>query len=253
MVPPTFESDHGSNEFTSLVLLHHFLSEDDIRWLSHFEEHGLNENEKKALVFLQEVGALDNHTYRQISGLDVLRASIDLRRMKSLGLLKSKGKGRATYYIAGEELNTRREQSTPPPNPSTPPLSTATESFLNIDNELIGSGLSDFPHPSAPPLNQSAPPSGTRSAPPSHDELPQDLLTELELLGNKADSGAILDIIVKLCTWRELQTHEIAHLLGRSEKYVLRKFITPLRESGRLAHTIPDMVNHPQQAYKAVR
>ena len=82
---------------------------------------------------------------------------------------------------------------------------------------------------------------------------PQDLLTELELLGNKADSGAILDIIVKLCTWRELQTHEIAHLLGRSEKYVLRKFITPLRESGRLAHTIPDMVNHPQQAYKAVR
>jgi ATP-dependent DNA helicase RecG len=62
-----------------------------------------------------------------------------------------------------------------------------------------------------------------------------------------------MDVIVKLCAWRELRAYEIADLLGRSEKYILRKFITPLRESGRLAHTIPDMVNHPQQAYKAVR
>lgn len=30
MVPPTFESDHGANQFTMRLLLHHFLSEEKI-------------------------------------------------------------------------------------------------------------------------------------------------------------------------------------------------------------------------------
>ena len=54
MVPPTFESNHADNEFTTRLLLHHFLSENDIIWLSNFESYGLNENQKKALIFVRE-------------------------------------------------------------------------------------------------------------------------------------------------------------------------------------------------------
>lgn len=33
LVPPTYASNHSSNEFTTRLLLHHFLSENDLKWL----------------------------------------------------------------------------------------------------------------------------------------------------------------------------------------------------------------------------
>lgn len=46
MLPPTFESDHSRNHFTIRLLLHHFLGEEDILWLSSFDEYNLNESQK---------------------------------------------------------------------------------------------------------------------------------------------------------------------------------------------------------------
>lgn len=253
MVPPTFESDHGSNEFTSRLLLHHFLSEEDLRWLSRFKDHNLSENEKKALVFVREVGALDNHAYRQITGLDVLKASTDLRQLKKIGLLEPRGKGRATYYIPGEQLRNRISHSAPPQDHGAPPQDTETSITLSADDEGVVSGSGAVAHHSAPPRHGSTPPGATRGAPPLPDELTDELRAELDALGKRADTESIMAVIVKLCAWRELRGYEIASLLGRSEKYILRKLITPLRESGRLTYTIPDMVNHPQQAYRATK
>ena len=99
MVPPTFESDHSANLFTTRLLLHHFLSEEDITWLKHFQDFGLNDAQKRALIFVREVGAVDNQTYRQLNGCDILKASGELRQVRDLGILSQKGKGRATYYI----------------------------------------------------------------------------------------------------------------------------------------------------------
>lgn len=44
MVPPTFESDHGANMFTTRLLLHHFLSEEDIDWLKGFYKFELSDS-----------------------------------------------------------------------------------------------------------------------------------------------------------------------------------------------------------------
>jgi ATP-dependent DNA helicase RecG len=57
---PTFESVRGANTFTIRLLLHHFLGEDDLIWLSRFECYNLDGNQKKALIFLQETEAIDN-------------------------------------------------------------------------------------------------------------------------------------------------------------------------------------------------
>src|SRR5690606_3892732 len=70
MAPPTYESNHSSNQFTARLLLHHFLSEEDLRWLQQFKQFDLSENQKKALIFVREVGAIDNATFRQLGGLD---------------------------------------------------------------------------------------------------------------------------------------------------------------------------------------
>lgn len=86
------------------------MDEKDIHWLSRFEQFELNDGQKQSLIFIREVGAIDNQTYRQMNDCDTLKASIELRAMKSMNLISPKGKGKGTYYVPGDKL------STPPPD-----------------------------------------------------------------------------------------------------------------------------------------
>ena len=99
MAPPTFESNHSNNEFTARLLLHHFLSEEQLTWLNQFDGLSLNLDQKKALIFLKGAGAINNPTYRQIAGCDTLTASADLRKLREVSLIEQKGKSTATYYV----------------------------------------------------------------------------------------------------------------------------------------------------------
>lgn len=116
LAPPTFDSDRNSNQFTSRLLLHHFLNESDLIWLHYFSAYDLTDSQKQALIFVREVGAIDNQTYRQMADCDTLKASNELRVLKANNLLAQKGKGKSTYYITGEKL------SAPPQTISTPPV-----------------------------------------------------------------------------------------------------------------------------------
>ena len=51
------------NQFTARLLLHHFLGVEDIKWLTLFDSYALNEDQKKALIFVKELGAIDNNAY----------------------------------------------------------------------------------------------------------------------------------------------------------------------------------------------
>jgi len=63
-----------------------------------------------ALVFVREVGAIDNITYRQLnSDINNQRASLDLHYLCTKGLLEQKGQSRSTYYIAGEKFVNSRD------------------------------------------------------------------------------------------------------------------------------------------------
>lgn len=136
MVPPTFESDHSSNQFTIRLLLHHFLSEEDLKWLDRFADFNLNDSQKRALVFLREAGAVDNAVYRQINGCDIFRASTDLRNMRDEELLLQKGKGRSTYYVPGQELTTRFPGQSTPLSDQSPSLSDQSHSLSDQSRSL---------------------------------------------------------------------------------------------------------------------
>ena len=86
------------------LLLHHFLDEKDIRWLGKFTHTPLNDVQKQTLIFVREIGAIDNRTYRQMADNDISKASSELRYLRNQDLLSSKGKGKSTYYIAGSLL-----------------------------------------------------------------------------------------------------------------------------------------------------
>ena len=102
--PPTFESDRDNNQFTTRLLLHHFLTALDLEWIKNLGIDTLNDAQKKALLFVRESGAINNQTYRQLCAVETLVASNELRQLCDLHLLEKKGKSRATYYVTGTAI-----------------------------------------------------------------------------------------------------------------------------------------------------
>ena len=219
LAPPTFESNRENNEFTSRLLLHHFLDDNDLEWLKQFENFNLTDSLKQALIFVREVGAIDNSTYRQMADCDTLKASNELRLLKTCNLLKSKGKGKSTYYIAGDELNT------PASNLSTPASNLST-----------------------PASNLSTPTSDLST--PALDALPEEIQSEVRSLGKRINDPEILKrLILKICSIKSFKSNELAEILGKREDYLKRKFLGELISTKELKYVHPEMINHPEQAY----
>ncbi|HRQ48991.1 MAG TPA: ATP-binding protein [Agriterribacter sp.] len=224
LMPPTFESDHGNNQFTARLLLHHFLNEEDVRWLTQFNQYALDDSQKRALIFVKEAGAIDNAAHRQLNGIDTLHASVELRGLRDKNILLQKGKGRCTYYI---------------PDP-------ACKYWNSTSTDNTGAPVKDL---SAPVEDLSAPVNEALV-----HQLPPILKEKLAQLPQRISEASVLEeMILELCAWKQLSINELGGILGKTEKYLLRNFLTPLREAGRLAYIYPEMPNHPQQAYKTLK
>jgi len=219
------ESDHSANMFTTRLLLHHFLNENDLQWLDTFKEYDLNDSQKKGLIFLREAGAIDNSTYRQLNACDVLRASNELRILRDKELIVQKGKGKATYYIAGNNLTAE-----------TVDLNTYGDDLNTYGNGLNTYGIDVTTEPAS--LKQ---------------ELPAVIREKIELLGRReSDIEKIRELVYGICRYRSCSLKELSALLNRKENTIYRNYIVPLKQEGRLQYTIPDMPKHPNQAYKAI-
>jgi len=225
MMPPTFESDHTRNSFTIRLLLHHFLCEEDIEWLNNFAEYSLNDNQKLALVFVREVGAIDNFTYRQLTNLKRITATYELKKLCDYCLIYMKKHGNMTYYVAGDILN----------------------KFINKPTDLNDkpTDLNDKPTD----LNDK--PTDLNDKPTDLGSIPQSLQKRIDRLGKKANKTEVMGIVIELCKLTPLSIPEIANIIHRNSTYIKQNIIRPLRIQGFLEYTIPDMVNHPGQKYKA--
>lgn len=269
LLPPTFESNHSKNQFTTRLLLHHLLNEDDIEWLRSFQDQTITDGQKRGLILLREIGAIDNSTYRQLNGIDVMKASQELRNLREKDIILQKGKGRATYYVPNRTLvqwkdmpeqnddfwwsfdgfdfnNVGQEEF----------FSTPLDSEILKDNELSTPGLSQnmveielstpVPFENIGENELSAPVND-----PLVHQLPENLQHEIRQLSVRVSNPAVIEeIILKICRIRPYKLSEISGILGKSDKYILRNFVTPMRDAGFLEYFIPDMPNHPEQAYK---
>lgn len=245
MAPPTFESDRSNNQFTSRLLLHHILDEYDIHWLSRFSSLQLNDGQKLALIFVREVGAVDNKSYRQMADCDTLRASQELRVLKSHGLLAPKGRGRATYYVPGEQLI--QEISTQPQSLSTQPqgLNTRLGEISTPPKNLNTHGKRLNTHGKG--LNTHG---KGLSSPPLTTKIPEELLDEIKGIGKRVnDANKMVLIIQKICAHHPHTSHEIAQLLDKREDYVRKKYLNSMIKAKKLVYTYPEMIKHPNQAY----
>lgn len=63
---------------------------------------GCNERQVQAVLYVKEHGRITNRDYRRMTGLSDEAARLDLRVLVTRGLLRQRGKGRATAYELGK-------------------------------------------------------------------------------------------------------------------------------------------------------
>ena len=266
LMPPTFESNHEANKFTARLLLHHFLSKENVEWLAQYAEFGLVNEQKLALVFVREVGAIDNATYRQLdSSITHARARLEIHKLCDLGFLEKKGQGRNTYYIRTSKVVSLGERLLPqhgtlgekiPPQHGTlgekiPPQHGTLGEKIPPQHGTLGKKI--------PPQGEKIPPQhGTfeiESQPKSRNELlrelPKGLQERVAKLGKWASRENVSQLLVDLCAFKPYSYEELALIIQRAAKPMKDKYIKPLRLANKLFYWIPEMINHPLQKYVA--
>lgn len=226
LMPPTFESDSSRNIFTTRILLHHFLSEEDVKWLSSLSVNDLTDAHKVAIIFLREVGAIDNITYRQLSGVSTKDASKDLKHLVKLNLIEQKGQGRQTYYIPSKELiglySSNGATSDAYGATSDEKVATSDKKVATSDEKVATSDLF-----------------GER------------IFNKLNSLGRWSKRTELEHLIIEMCQRMPLSIEEIASLTKRNINYIRNKILPGLLRDKRISFTFPEMINHPNQKYTA--
>lgn len=224
LAAPTFESDREGQEFSAAFLFHHFLDESDWDWLSQFSHFAITEEQMRALIFVREVGAIDNSTYRSLTGLDTLSASKSLRALVQNGTLKAKGSGTKAHYVAGPELSGK---------------SVKTEPVVSIhakDDNMDAKPIEDFSRVSI-----------------AHLPVPLRIAVRTTHLKKRLSPEETRAIIERLCDWRPLSVSEIAAYLEKKPSYLSQKYIAPMVSEGKLRYLYPEMPQHPGQKYQTSR
>ena len=283
LMPPTFESNHEANKFTARLLLHHFLSKENMEWLAQYAEFDLVNEQKLALVFVREVGAIDNATYRQLdSSITHARARLEIHKLCDLGFLEKKGQGRNTYYIRTSKVVSLGERLRPQDEKILPQHGTLGEKIPPQGEMYHGKhGI----------LVQKIPPQGEmyhgkhgtlgeryqgeneryqafeeryqgevgtfeeRYQGVNREELllllPDDIKNRIDEVGKRVPKDILNKLVVDMCSIVPLSMDDLSVLLHRNSKSFKNKNIKVLLETKQLFYWIPEMINHPQQKYIA--
>ena len=265
LMPPTFESNHEANKFTARLLLHHFLSKENVEWLAQYAEFGLVNEQKLALVFVREVGAIDNATYRQLdSSITHARARLEIHKLCDLGFLEKKGQGRNTYYIRTskvvslEERLLLQDEKIPPQDERLlakeqrlPPQHGTLDQKIPLQGEMYHGKhgtLGEIYHGKHGTFEENRQPLNREGL---LNELPNELKGTIENVGKRILKEDLNKIIIAFCSIRPYSIEELTVLLNRNPKSFKNFNIKALLESKRLFYWIPEMIRHPQQKYIA--
>jgi ATP-dependent DNA helicase RecG len=216
---PTFESDRDNDLFSAIFLFHHFLSPEDWTWLAGFKGFDLSDEQMRALIFVREVGAIDNQHYRSLTRADTLAASKSLRKLRTANLLSDRGGGNRAYYVPGPELLKRMPA-----------------------NRILGVSSLDSTQKST-----------DSEKPLSANDAPAALRKDIRLinLGQRLSIELARKLLVGLCSWRPLSGAEMAALLGMNAAYLTQAYLSVLVKEGHLHYLYPEQPNHPAQKYVA--
>ncbi len=258
MMPPTFESDHSRNQFTTRILLHHFIPERDLKLLSALD-YELNDNQKTALIFLREVGAIDNITYRQLTGVVRREAAADIKQLETHGLVVIHGHGRRAYYTPTPKLFEELSRDTNVPSSESNAIGSEANAIgsksnaIGSESNAIGSKSNAIGSESnAIGSKSNAIGSESNAIGSESNAIGSESNNKIDNLGKRMPIDKLQQLIVDLCKIQPYSVSEISKLLRRSEYHILNRVMRPLVAEKRLFYTIPEMISHPNQRYSAI-
>ncbi len=265
LMPPTFESNHEANKFTARLLLHHFLSKENMEWLAQYASFDLTNEQKLALVFVREVGAIDNATYRQLdSSITHARARLEIHKLCNLGFLEKKGQGRNTYYIRTSKVVSLGERLRPQGEKIPPQHGSLGERLLPQGERLLPQhgtlgkryqGENERYQGENERYQGEVGTFGERYQGVNREELllqlPDDIKKRIDEVGKRVSKDVLNKLVVDMCSIVPLSMDDLSVLLHRNSKSFKNKNIKVLLENNQLFYWIPEMINHPQQKYIA--
>ena len=225
-----------------------------MEWLAQYAEFGLVNEQKLALVFVREVGAIDNATYRQLdSTITHARARLEIHKLCDLGFLEKKGQGRNTYYIRtskvvslGERLRPQNERLLPQDEKIPPQHGTLGEK-IPPQHGTLGERYQGE--------NERYQAFEERYQGVNREELllllPDDIKKRIDEGGKRVPKDVLNKLVVDMCSIVPLSMDDLSVLLHRNSKSFKNKNIKVLLENNQLFYWFPEMINHPQQKYIA--
>ena len=228
---------------------------------SMFAEYDLVNEQKLALVFVREVGAIDNATYRQLdTTITHARARLELHKLCELGFLLKKGQGRNTYYIKTEKVVSLGEML-PPNGEKIPPqggMFHGKQEIYHGEEEKSGEiyhGKQEIYHGEEEKSGEIYHGEEKIYHALSRDsliaELPEELKRKILEIKKWTAKEDMDQIIISLCSLRPYSIDELKVILQRNQKALKSFKIKALLESKQLFYWIPEMIRHPQQKYIA--
>ena len=248
--------------------------------MAQYAEFGLVNEQKLALVFEREVGAIDNATYRQLdSSITHVRARLEIHTLCDLGFIEKKGQGRSTYYIRTSKVVSLGERLRPRDERLLPLHGTLDERLLPQHGTLCerllpqhGTLCERIP-PQHGTLCERIPPQhgtlgeryqgeneryqafGERYQGANREELllllPDHIKKRIDEVGKRVPKDVLNKLVVDMCSIVPLSMDDLSVLLHRNSKSFKNKNIKVLLENNQLFYWIPEMINHPQQKYVA--
>lgn len=104
---------------------------------------------------------------------------------------------------------------------------------------------------SALPPHLSTLPSVLSVQPPDLSTPPPEILERIAQLNEREhDTEKVKNIIVDLCAARPMKAVEIAGYFSKNEGYIKRKYLKEMIADKQLSFLYPEMINHPEQAYR---
>jgi ATP-dependent DNA helicase RecG len=206
----------------------------------------LNDEEFQALLEAYRHGRVDNARMREIRGLETLRASALLRRLRNRGLIDLHAAGAASYYTLPDPLRVGTGGTALDPDRGGFEGDRGGSKRIGGGSKRIGGVRSGSGGFEADRGGFEA----DRGEFLRAQGLPPTLIAALSNLGARPRKRALRDLLVELCALRAWTPSELGQLVGvRSDKLVERH-LSPLVAEGRLERQYPDNTSHPEQAYR---
>jgi ATP-dependent DNA helicase RecG len=237
LTPPVFDSDRSLNRFVATLWMHNLISAEESEWLQSLPGVAVSDAQARALVVARRTGSVTNAILRDVSGLDTLAASVQLRQLCESGLLERRGKSVATHYVIGlgqASADSVDRPNLPPDRPN-----------LDPDRPNLPADRPNLPA-DRPKLSADRP-----NLPADRPNLPGELDQTVKALGDRPRQEPLREAIEALCRWRPLSAEKLGQILRVSAHNLSKRHLSPTVAAGRLVRTHPENPNHPAQAYRA--